>query len=306
MTAAPALLRIDRSGSLAHAERPRAEALGRSTRSRASDVAETVFGSDRGRFAPAHRRDPAQIAQVEAISRRIAAEIQLFGEHPPVPRFRRGVGAALSVGFRDGSFELDLDRTLEALAGRSRVTLEDVFVRERRTRERAVILLIDGSGSMRDERPKTAAALAGALAGVLGREQLGVIAFWSDAALVQRLGIRRDSRALIRDLLAIEARGLTNIEFPLAVACSELRQFPDYEARVLLLSDCVHNAGPDPRAAAAQLPRLDVLLDVSRTEHDGELGQELARLGRGLLLPIRGHQDLATAIARVFESGARG
>ena len=30
----------------------------------------------------------------------------------------------------------------------------------------------------------------------------------------------------------------------------------------MLLSDCVHNAGPDPRPFAARLPRLDVLLDT--------------------------------------------
>jgi hypothetical protein len=39
------------------------------------------------------------------------------------------------------------------------------------------------------------------------------------------------------------------------------------DARVLLLSDCVHNAGPDPRPLATRLPRLDVLgtPPVSRT-----------------------------------------
>jgi hypothetical protein len=49
---------------------------------------------------------------------------------------------------------------------------------------------------------------------------------------------------------------------------------------VLLLSDCVHNAGPDPRPPAARLPRLDVLLDTSG-EQDEELARELARRGRG-------------------------
>ena len=39
---------------------------------------------------------------------------------------------------------------------------------------------------------------------------------------------------------------------------------------MLLLSDCVHNAGPDPRPIAARLPRLDVLLDTSG-EDDVEL-----------------------------------
>jgi hypothetical protein len=58
---------------------------------------------------------------------------------------------------------------------------------------------------------------------------------------------------------------------------------------VILLSDCVHNAGPDPRPLAARLPRLYILLDVTG-EHDLDLAwglARLARLGRGRLFPIR-------------------
>jgi NAD(P)-dependent dehydrogenase (short-subunit alcohol dehydrogenase family) len=71
------------------------------------------------------------------------------------------------------------------------------------------------------------------------------------------------------------------------------------DARVLLLSDCVHNAGPDPRPFAARLPRLDVLLDAAG-EHDLELGRELAPAGRGRLLRVRRHRDVAPALSRVF------
>jgi NAD(P)-dependent dehydrogenase (short-subunit alcohol dehydrogenase family) len=73
------------------------------------------------------------------------------------------------------------------------------------------------------------------------------------------------------------------------------------DARVLLLSDCVHNAGPDPRPLAARLPRLDVLLDVSG-EQDAELARDLARLGRGRLRRIRSYTDVAPALSEVFAS----
>ena len=85
---------------------------------------------------------------------------------------------------------------------------------------------------------------------------------------------------------AIPARGLTNVAFPLQVAARELARIPARDARVLLLSDCVHNAGPDPRPLAARLPRLDVLLDTTG-EQDRWLGGELARLGRGKLRRCR-------------------
>jgi hypothetical protein len=68
---------------------------------------------------------------------------------------------------------------------------------------------------------------------------------------------------------------------------------------VLLLSDCVHNAGPDPRPVAARLPRLDVLLDVSG-EQDVDLGRDLARTGRGRLRLVRDHRDVAAALVALF------
>jgi hypothetical protein len=70
---------------------------------------------------------------------------------------------------------------------------------------------------------------------------------------------------------------------------------------VLLLSDCVHNAGPDPRDAAGRLPRLDVLLDTSG-EHDLDLARELAALGRGRLSVIRTYRDVAPALAGIFRA----
>ena len=65
--------------------------------------------------------------------------------------------------------------------------------------------------------------------------------------------------ALVESMVRIPARGLTNLAFPPQVARRELARVPARDTRVVLLSDCVHNAGPDPRPFAARLPRLDVL-----------------------------------------------
>jgi len=52
-----------------------------------------------------------------------------------------------------------------------------------------VLLLADVSGSMRGERESAAAAATvGALAAELSRDDLGVVAFWSDAAVLRHLG----------------------------------------------------------------------------------------------------------------------
>ena len=120
------------------------------------------------------------------------------------------------------------------------------MVRERIAATRSVVLLVDVSGSMRGERVRTAAATVGALAAELSRDNLAVVAFWSDAAVLCRLGQRIGPQALVESMVRIPARGLTNVAFPLQVAARELARIPARDARVMLLSDCVHNAGPIP------------------------------------------------------------
>ena len=92
--------------------------------------------------------------------------------------------------------------------------------------------------------------------------------------------------AVLDLLLRVPTQGLTNVSFALDTAAHQLEGVPPRDARVLLLSDCVHNAGPDPRLTAARLPRLDVLVDTSG-EQDVELGRDLARLGRGRARLVR-------------------
>jgi Mg-chelatase subunit ChlD len=211
----------------------------------------------------------------------------------------RGAGELVSMRYRGGSDDIDLDRTLDALVEHPVPEDDDIVVCERIRTRRSVALLVDVSGSMRGERVRTAAATVGALAGELARDDLAVIAFWSDAAVLNHLGQRVAPRRLLDTMLRIPARGLTNVAFPLQVAARELGRVPARDARVLLLSDCVHNAGPDPRRLAARLPRLDVLLDTSG-EHDTDLARDLARLGHGRVAVTHTHRDVAPAVSGLF------
>lgn len=243
--------------------------------------------------------EPAQMdAETRALARRIAARLAV-----PRPRHdrgtRRGLGDLAVMRYRGGSDDIDLDRTLEVLAERPVPDDEDIVVRERVRAPRSVVLVVDVSGSMRGERVRTAAATVGALAGRLRRDALAVIAFWSDAAVLLRLGGRFEPLPLLDTLLRVPARGLTNVAFPLRLAARELARAPAGDARVLLLSDCVHNAGPDPRPAAARLPRLDVLFDVTG-EQDADLARDLAAAGRGRLARIRTYRDVPPALTGAF------
>jgi Mg-chelatase subunit ChlD len=235
---------------------------------------------------------------VLATARRIAARLAVPRPRR-TPTARRGAGRLASLPYRGGSDEVDLDRTIEVLAERPVPDDEDIVVRERVRSRRSVVLAVDVSGSMRGERIRTAAATVGALAGELRRDDLAVLAFWSDAAVLVHLGHRFAPMSLVDTLLRIPAQGLTNVAFPLRTAATELARVPAQDARVILLSDAVHNAGPDPRPPAARLPRLDVLLDVTG-EHDVELARELAAAGRGRVCRIRTHRDVAPALSELF------
>lgn len=238
--------------------------------------------------------DPEAVRRARQIAQRLA-----------IPRSRRditarrGIGELATAPYRGASDDIDLDSTLERLVEHPVPEDDDIMVRERMRTRRSVVLAVDVSGSMRGERARTAAATVGALFGELSRDDLAVVAFWSDAALLVPLGRPTSSQRVLDLLLRLPARGLTNVSFPLEIAAEQLGRIPARDARVLLLSDCVHNAGPDPRLAAARLPRCDVLLDTSG-EHDMELGRDLARAGRGRMAVAHRYRDVGPAVTALF------
>ena len=243
---------------------------------------------------PETAHDPEVLRRAHEITSRLS----LARRRGPEPR-RAGRGTLRSVPFDGGADEIDLDATLDTLLAVADPRPEDVMVRARTVHPRAVALLVDISGTMRGERVRTAAAAVGALAGVMEDDQLAVIAFWSDAALLLALGERVEPGQLMETLLRLPARGLTNVGFPLELAKQELAGARAPHPRAVLLSDCVHNAGSHPVPLAGALGRLDVLVDVSG-EHDLDMARDLARAGRGRSFPIRTHRDVAPALDAVF------
>jgi Mg-chelatase subunit ChlD len=259
----------------------------------------TGYTDEEGELSDEDQAQTSPNAAVHRAACEIAARLAVARRRDREAR-TRGTGPLRSVRYRGGGDDLDLDRTLEALAERRPLLPEDIIVRERRRRRRAVVLAVDVSGSMRGERLLTAAAAVGALTAELAHDALAVVAFWSDAAMLVRLDEQPTLEQVVDALLAIQPRGLTNVEFPLAVAEEEQRSAAGRERRVILMSDCVHNAGSDPRAVARRLPRLDVLFDTT-AECDPVLARDLARAGRGRVLPVRRHQDVAPALSQILD-----
>lgn len=238
--------------------------------------------------------DPA----VRALARQIASRLAVRRPKRDATS-RRGVGDLGSLPYRGGSDDIDLDRTIEVLAERPVPEDEDIVVRDRVRTKRSVVLAVDVSGSMKGERVATAAATVGAIASELQHDDLAVIAFWSDAAILLNLGEPVKPIDLLDAIMQLPAQGLTNVAFPLELAAQQLARAPVRDARCILLSDCVHNAGPDPRPLAGRLPRLDVLLDASG-EKDIDLGRQLALAGHGTLHVVGDFRDVAPAVSAMF------
>jgi MoxR-like ATPase/Mg-chelatase subunit ChlD len=259
--------------------------------------------SDEAQLDDEEGETEGQSEAARARAREIARRLHLAAPSRQV-RPRPGGDEILSVPYRGAGGELDLDRAVERMIESPAPRSDDLYVLERRRTRRQVVLAVDVSGSMRGERLLTAAATVGALSSGLQRDELAVVAFWSDAALLLRLGERVPLDRLVDEMVSLEAEGLTNVAFPLKIARRELGGPGASEQRVILLSDCVHNAGPDPREAASLLPRVDVLFDVEG-ERDSQMARGIARAGRGALYPIRDHREVCTALTEVLGRGDR-
>lgn len=240
--------------------------------------------------------------EVVAMAQRIACRLSIR-RRPRDPRAQRGAGKLASVPYRYRSDDIDLDRTIDVLTERPVPEDTDIIVRERMRSRRAAVLVVDVSGSMRGEKARIAAATVAAVSTDLGGsgsgDQLALVAFWSDAALLTPLEAHIPSAKLLDQLLRLPARGLTNVGFGLAVAHEELARSVAPRRVAILLTDAVHNAGPDPRDMAGRFPELHVLLQTGG-EHDTPLAADLTRLGHGHLAPVHTHRDVAPALNRLL------
>jgi Mg-chelatase subunit ChlD len=170
-----------------------------------------------------------------------------------------GRGRLTSIRYRFNSDDLDLDRTLEEIAGNPFPESSDFWVLERVRARRAYALMLDVSGSMRGQQLVHAALAAGALATAIDRDDVAVVAFWRDAAVLEPLSPQIDTERLLRRVLSLPARGLTNLHLGLEIGLRELSGATTRDRVGILFSDAGHNIGEDPLAVAARFDTLHVV-----------------------------------------------
>lgn len=246
------------------------------------------------------RRPLDEVLGTRRVDGRVADEAKRIAELLSLRRRRpegrtRGRSRITSTRYDGNGDDLDLDATIEVLAERRPLRSEDLVVRRPTQQPRSIALVADVSGSMTGDKALISAAAIGALVAELAAEELTIVAFWSDVAVLRARQSRLDPMAVIDDLLRIEPRGLTNVHVGIELAARELAHSALERRCIVLLSDCVHNAGPDPREAARRAPTTHVLLERTG-EHDRWLAERIARAGGGRLGQVAQLAEVAPAL----------
>jgi magnesium chelatase subunit D len=247
--------------------------------------------------------DPALRAQARALAHRLLPRLGASG-----PERRRGTHRlAVHAGTLEG--ELDLERTLDRTGARRPRHGSELVTRRFAAAPRAVCLLVDRSGSMGGHAVALAAVAASAVVAAAGsdvaagpaggRLRCGVIAFASETLVLRSLRDPAPAERVIDDLLSLRGHGRTDLSAALRAAARLLEEVPAGGRTALLLSDCLHTRGLDPRTAAGALECLHVL-GTSDTADAREAGVALARRGRGLYLPASTAAELTVSLQRAL------
>jgi magnesium chelatase subunit D len=239
---------------------------------------------------------------LRAVARRLAARIfiQLGGAGR---QSARGPKRIRSVLHGDG--DIDLDRTIDRLAGTWPPPAEDLVTRSWRAHRRSVCLLVDSSGSMSGLALAMAAvATASVLLAADARLDTGALAFSGTVTVLQPPGRRQQPEQTVGKLLGLRGHGMTDLAAGLRAAAGQLAGLSSAERCVVLLSDCLSTAGGDPAAALAGIDRLDVLCPLPLgSEPDPEsllAAERLARLGGGISQPVRSLAEIPASLTRLL------
>lgn len=201
--------------------------------------------------------------------------------------------------------DLDLDATLDRLAESPHLKMGDLRWRGWRRPGRAVILLIDASGSVTGRPLTTAVVTAAALAARTGSDDdLAVVAFWSQAVVLRPVRDPAPPAAVIDRMLALRGGDTTDLAGGLRAALGQAGLATAGRRDVIVLTDGMANEGDDPlpiaSAAAAARTRVHVLALSSAEPEAREACTRLASAGGGCLEFLDTAGQAPAAVARIL------
>ncbi len=215
----------------------------------------------------------------------------------------RGLSATrqVSVPFKPGLEEFDIDQTLENMLGKSLPDSADLISIERQRKKSAVSLMLDVSNSMQLEKIVIATLAVGVLAHKLRDDHYCVITFNDHPKILKTATEESSIEALIGKMLDIQPKGATNIEEALRVGLEELRKVNAHERVGILVTDGWVTKGADPINTAGKYPRLHVV-QVPMGIGGGSFTtcKRLAKASRGKYSYVKDFNELPRALMRTL------
>lgn len=191
---------------------------------------------------------------------------------------------------QSSSGELDLESTLE-----NDPRLIEPVVEEKTHKRAEVIVCIDTSLSMTGKKLALTAVTLAVIALQLDPEDLGVIAFETDAEVLKPLGSSLPLAETLKRFLEVPARGLTNIEAGLQRAISESQKGRLRRKAVILMTDGRFTAGKNPEYLIKKLPKLHVV-QTGNPWASPRFCRGLARAGGGKHVRVSKPEHLPRAL----------
>ena len=243
----------------------------------------------------ARATDPALRAKARRLAVRLLVPPARAGETQ-----RRGSSRLATVAGE--GLDLDLDATLERSLVHRPIRAEDLRWRGWRSPARALVLLVDASGSVAGKPLTTAVTTAGALAaGLRTDDELAVVAFWSRAVVLRHLHSPAPPSGVLDALLDLRGGSTTDLALGLRTALAQAAAARVPHADVLVLTDGAWNEGEDPApvAAAAGAARVHTLVTVDDEEARTSCAR-LAAAGGGRSVPLYRPSDAPAAVRAVL------
>jgi MoxR-like ATPase len=245
--------------------------------------------------------DPAalELARKIAIRATIRRVLRLLG---PVRLPTRVVREPFSLG--DGS-DIDLESTIENIAGKDRADASDVIVERREPRDLSVALMLDASLSMSGDKLAVASAAIAVLAFRLKMVDFLLVTFNDRPKVVKRLDQNLSLDELVLELLEFSASGYTNIEAALLKGQEELSRANTRNKVGVLITDGNYTVGRDPCRAASSFRRLFVIMTHS---HDcrPSVCESIAGAGGGIVYDVAGFDEVPRVLYKVLRVVAQG
>ncbi|MCP4436924.1 MAG: VWA domain-containing protein [Actinomycetia bacterium] len=230
------------------------------------------------------------------LARQLAARIMVTFARAGSPR--RGIGRLRSAPLVANEGDLDLDRSMDALAAARFGAAADPNDLRVTTWDRpatAVCLLVDRSGSMAGDR-LAAAAVAAASVAYRAPQDCSVVCFSDRSIVVKAQDETRAVEEVVSDVLTLRGFGITDVGLALRTAARQLGRSTAGRRVAVLLSDCRATTGGDPLPHAAGIDELVVIAP----EGDSADAEALANSLRVRWTTLAGPSDVPGAFERLL------